>query len=145
MASRAMLGHIFTCHAIFLRVMPCHEYSMPCHVRIFWEIYFLTNDQKYMPVLCQEYMLFFCLPLSIQPRLNTQQQGRAPPVWRPQPPPHPTSSPLFVLSEEPEPWLTTQWQTGKQCIVLAEDVPLWLPHRQIPCTFLRNVFRNKIL
>ena len=30
-----------------------------------------------MPVLCQEYMLFFCLPLSIQPRLNTQQQGRA--------------------------------------------------------------------
>ena len=31
-------------------------------------------------------MLFFCLPLSIQPRLNllgTQQQGRAPPVWRP--------------------------------------------------------------
>ena len=35
-----------------------------------------------MPVLCQEYMLFFCLPLSNQPRLNTQQQGRAPPVWR---------------------------------------------------------------
>ena len=33
-----------------------------------------------MPILCQEYMLFFCLPLSIQPRLNllsTQQQGRA--------------------------------------------------------------------
>ena len=33
---------------------------------------------KKMPVLCQEYMLFFSLPLSIQPRLNTQQQGRAP-------------------------------------------------------------------
>ena len=34
----------------------------------------------YMPVLCQEYMLFFCLPLSSQPKLNllsTQQQGRA--------------------------------------------------------------------
>ena len=30
-----------------------------------------------MPVLRQEYTLFFCLPLSIQPRLNTQQQGRA--------------------------------------------------------------------
>ena len=30
-----------------------------------------------MPLLCQEYMLFFWLPLSIQPRLNTQQQGRA--------------------------------------------------------------------
>ena len=36
---------------------------------------------KNMSVLCQEYMLFFCLPLSSQPRLNllsTQQQGRAP-------------------------------------------------------------------
>ena len=32
---------------------------------------------KNMPVLCQEYMLFFCLPLSIQPRLSTQQQGHA--------------------------------------------------------------------
>ena len=31
-----------------------------------------------MPILCQEYMLFFCLQLSIQPRLNTQQQGHAP-------------------------------------------------------------------
>ena len=42
---------------------------------------------KYMPVLCQEYMLFFfCLPWSSQQRLNllsTQKQGRAPPVWRP--------------------------------------------------------------
>ena len=41
--------------------------------------------QKYMPVLCQEYMLFFCLPLSSQPRLNLlspQQQGR-PPTPRP--------------------------------------------------------------
>ena len=35
------------------------------------------NLWKKMPVLCQEYMLFFCLPLSNQPRLNTQQQGRA--------------------------------------------------------------------
>ena len=43
MASRAMPGHIFACHAIFLRVMPCHEYSMPCHVRIFWENVFLKN------------------------------------------------------------------------------------------------------
>ena len=56
-----------------------------------------------MPVLCQEYMLFFCLPLSSQPRLNllsTQQQGRAPPLWRPPP-----------LRAQVEPWLTTQWQT----------------------------------
>ena len=29
MASRAMPGHIFACHAIFLRVMPCHN-GMPC-------------------------------------------------------------------------------------------------------------------
>ena len=31
---------------------------------------FLEKYQKYMPVLCQEYMLFFCLPLSSQPRLR---------------------------------------------------------------------------
>ena len=41
------------------------------------ETYFQEFGQKYMPVLCQEYMLFFCLP------------------------------------EQPEPWLTTQWQTEK--------------------------------
>jgi len=37
--------------------------------------------RKYMPVLCQEYMLFFCLPLSSQPRLNLlspQKQGPPP-------------------------------------------------------------------
>ena len=37
----------------------------------------VTKMSKHMPVLCQEYMLFFCLPLSIRPRLNTQQQGCA--------------------------------------------------------------------
>ena len=31
-------------------------------------------------------VVFFCLPLSIQPRLNTQQQWHAPPVWRPRTP-----------------------------------------------------------
>ena len=58
-----------------------------------WERYTITKltnmGEKYLPILCQEYMLFFCLPLSSQPRLNllsTQQQGRAPPVWRPDPP-----------------------------------------------------------
>ena len=35
MASHAMPGHIFACHAIFLRVMPCHDHSVPCRVRIF--------------------------------------------------------------------------------------------------------------
>ena len=52
MASRAMPGHIFTCHAIFLRVMPCHEYSMPCHVRIFRETFFfekISNDTSVDP------------------------------------------------------------------------------------------------
>ena len=47
-----------------------------------------------MPVLCQEYMPFFCLPLSSQPRLNllsTQQQGRAHSMWRG--PPSPPRSP----------------------------------------------------
>ena len=43
-------------------------------------MYPLIEDMsKYMPVLCQEYMLFFCLPFSSRPRLNllsTQQQGR---------------------------------------------------------------------
>ena len=41
---------------------------------------FHRKTSKNMPILCQEYMLFFCLPLSSQPRLNllsTQQQGRA--------------------------------------------------------------------
>ena len=37
MASRAMPGHIFVCRAIVLRVMPCHEYSVSCRVRIFLE------------------------------------------------------------------------------------------------------------
>ena len=54
MASRAMPGHIFACHAIFLRVMPCHEYSMPCHVRIFWDFFF-ENIKKYAPL----FFLFF--------------------------------------------------------------------------------------
>ena len=83
MVPRAMPYFGMPCHAIFWRVMACHEYSMPCRVRIFWGKWILKKCQKYMPILCQEYMLFFCLPLSIQPRLNTQQQGRAPPVWRP--------------------------------------------------------------
>ena len=37
MASRATPGHIFACHAIFLRVMPCHDHSVSCRVRIFLE------------------------------------------------------------------------------------------------------------
>ena len=51
--------------------------------------YFQEFGQKYMPVLCQEYMLFFCLPLSSQPRLN------------------------LLSTQQQEPWLTSQWQTEK--------------------------------
>ena len=90
MASRAMPGHIFACHAIFLRVMPCHDDSVSCRVRFFSGKMvpgFFANCPKYMPVLCQEYMLFFSLPSSNQPRLNTQQQGRAPPGVAPSLPP----------------------------------------------------------
>ena len=72
--------------------------------------YFQEFGQKYMPVLCQEYMLFFCLPLSNQPRLNTQQQGRARGGGGA---PHRGRAPLLLCAEEVEPWLTAQWQTEK--------------------------------
>ena len=72
MAPRAMLYFGMPCHAIFWRVMACHEYFMPCRVRVFGGKWILKTCQKYKPILCQEYMLFFCLPLSTQPRLNTQ-------------------------------------------------------------------------
>ena len=59
--------------------------GFPIDSRWNWERYTITKltnmGEKYLPILCQEYMLFFCLPLSSQPRLNilsTQQQGRAP-------------------------------------------------------------------
>ena len=66
-----------------------------------------------MPIFCQEYMLFFCLPLSIQPRLNTQQQGRTVGVGA-----TPGRAPLLLCVE---PWLNSQWQTEKKHILLAED------------------------
>ena len=56
-----------------LRVSDFANFSMETHIPNSSGIW----HGKYMPILCQEYMLFFCLPLSIQPRLNTQQQGRA--------------------------------------------------------------------
>ena len=67
----------------------------------------LVNIYIYMPVLCQEYMLFFCLPLSSQPRLNllsTRQQGRVRGLG-----PHRVRAPLLLCAEKVEPWLTTQW------------------------------------
>ena len=93
------------------------------------EKYVQEFGQKYMPVLCQEYMLFFCLPLSSQPRLNllsTQQQGRAPPVW----------------PEQLEPLLTTQWQTEKLHILLAEDGHIVLTCLQLVGTVGKHFFRN---
>ena len=62
--------------AIFFDMSSASGYMDAKHVQEFGPR-FLACHQKYMPVLCQEYMLFFCLPLSIQPRLNTQQQGHA--------------------------------------------------------------------
>ena len=87
----------------------CHGVSCPQLVGTWVQTMFRNLVKIYMPVLCQEYMLFSCLPLSVQPRLNTQQQGRAPPVCPPT-----LRGPLLLLcAEEVEPWLTTQWQTEK--------------------------------
>ena len=69
---------------------------------------------KRMPVLCQEYMIGFCLPLNIQATLNTQQQRRAPGAAPPHPPSH---APLLLCVR---PWLNIQWQSKKH-ILLAED------------------------
>ena len=35
--------------------------------------------------------------------------------------PHRGRAPLLLCAEEVEPWLTTQWQTAKQHVLLAED------------------------
>jgi len=43
------------------------------------------NVKTYARPLPRVHAIGFCLQLNIQPTLNTQQQGRAPPVWR-----HPT-------------------------------------------------------
>merc|ERR1712023_558374 len=96
-----------------------------------------------MPVLCQEYMLFFCLKLSSQQRLNllnTQQQGRAPLVGCLTP----RRAPLLLCAEEVEPWLTTQWQTENQHILLAEDEYIFLTCLQLVGTWVQNIqdFRN---
>ena len=91
-----------------------------------------------MPVLCQTYMLFFCLPLSSQPRLNlsTQPQGRAPPVWCP-----PPRAALLLCVE---PWLNTQWQTEKQHILLAEDGHIFLTCLQLVGTWVKHNFKNLV-
>ena len=75
-----------------------------------------------MPVLCQEYMLFFCLPLSSQPRLNllsTQQQGRAGGGG---------GGARGGGAGEVEPWLTTQGQTEKKHILLTGEGKIFFTH-----------------
>ena len=95
-----------------------------------------------MPALCQEYMLFFCLPLSSQPRLSllgTQRQGYAPLVWRP-----PRARAPLLCAEEVEPWLTTQWQTEKWHKLLAEGGHIFLTCLQLVGTRVQNIFRNLV-
>merc|ERR1711965_623315 len=83
--------------------MACHEYSMPCRVRICVGKMDLDKFQKYMPIICQEYMLFFSLP-----------------------------APLSLCAEEVEPWLNTQWQTENKHILLAADGHICLTFVQNP-------------
>ena len=92
---------------------------------------------KRMPVLCQEYMIGFCLPLNIQPTLNTQQQRRAPGAAPPHPPSH---APLLLCVR---PWLNIQWQSKKH-ILLAEDGHIFLTCLQLVGTWVQNIFRNLV-
>ena len=132
MASRAMPGHIFASHTIcllscrvmILRVMPRQDFSGKLPLD------FLRKCQKYIHVLCQEYMLFVCVPLSIQPSLNTQQQGCAA-EWR-----HTKGArPCCCV----EPWLHTQLQTEKWHTLLAEDGLIFLTFLQDPSKFSRKI------
>ena len=45
--------------------------------------------------------------------------------------------------EQPEPWLTTQWQTEKH-ILLAEDGHIFLTCLQLVGTWVKNIFRNLV-
>ena len=92
---------------------------------------------KRMPVLCQEYMIGFCLPLNIQATLNTQQQRRAPGAAPPHPPSH---APLLLCVR---PWLNIQWQSKKH-ILLAEDGHIFLTCLPPAGTWVQNVFRNAV-
>ena len=54
----------------FLRVEHPRKFDMSSTSGYMGEKYVQEFGLTYMPVLCQEYMLFFCLPLSSQPRLR---------------------------------------------------------------------------
>ena len=60
-----------------------------------------------MPILCQEYMLFFLFAIEYSAKAQPPQHtttGAPPPL---------TPVPLLLCAEEVEPWLNTQWQTEK--------------------------------
>ena len=79
MVSRAVPGLAVLCHAIFLRVMACHDHSVSFFLWRKGTSSFLKTCQTICPLSARS-MLFFGLPLSSQPRLNLlspQQQGRA--------------------------------------------------------------------
>ena len=79
----------------------------------------VEKGQKNMPVLCQEYMLFFCLPLSNQPRLNTQQQG------------------IYFLTCLQ---LVGTWVKN----MFRDLVPDFLTCPQLVGTWVKNIFRNLV-
>ena len=68
-----------------------------------------------MPVLCQEYMLFFCLPLSSQPRLRLLR-------------------PLSISQH------TKRTREGRG----AEDGHIFLTCLQLVGTWVKNIFRNLV-
>ena len=57
----------------------------------------MSGIENSMPVLCQEYMLFFGLSFSSQPRLLSTQEKHG--GWG--------IRMFFLYAEQPEPWLTT--------------------------------------
>ena len=81
--------------------------------------YFQEFGQKYMPVLSQEYMLFFCLPLSSQPRLRLLR-------------------PLSISQH------TGRTREGRGHILLAEDGHIFLTCLQLVGTWVKNIFRNLV-
>ena len=109
---------------------------MPCHAILFWEK--IEKSQKNMPVLRQEYMLFFCLPLSSQPRLRLlrplsisqhtrrTRQGRG--AARGQ-------AYIFDMS-------STSGYTGEK--YFQEFGPRFLSCPQPVSTWVKNMFRNLI-
>ena len=105
------------------------NYFQESDLRILVKHIFRNLVKIYMLVLCQEYMLFFSFAI--------EQSAKAPRVYAPR-------APLLLWAEEVEPWLTTQWQTEKQYILLAEDGHVFLTCLQLVGTWVQNIFRNLV-